>query len=201
MAVVLAAGALGVGVGATAQAWYSKSKTDVVRSHQSTDVHTSRPDRIFSIVTIGNQEVGKTSLIRRFVKDEFLEDRATTIGIDFHARHLRHGGWRVLLNIWDTAGQERFRVIVSSYYRKAHGIVLAFDLTNRETFEAVAKHWLFEVERFAPPGAFILLVRLARHDAPITRGHPLRSRPEPALSHCPHVSRLAPRVIWRRTGR
>jgi len=64
----------------------------------------------------------------------------------------------VLLNIWDTAGQERFRVIVSSYYRKAHGIVLAFDLTNRETFEAVAKHWLFEVERFAPPGVFILLV-------------------------------------------
>ena len=54
----------------------------------------------------------------------------------------------VKLQIWDTAGQERFRTLTASYYRGAHGIIIVYDVTDRETFENV-RQWMHEIERFA----------------------------------------------------
>lgn len=52
------------------------------------------------------------------------------------------------LQIWDTAGQERFRTITQSYYRSANGVVLAYDITRRESFENLPR-WLEDVKRYA----------------------------------------------------
>ena len=63
----------------------------------------------------------------------------------------------VKLQIWDTAGQERFRTITSSYYRGAHGIIVAYDVTDAGSFANV-KHWLLEVDRYAAMNVDTLLV-------------------------------------------
>lgn len=61
------------------------------------------------------------------------------------------------LQIWDTAGQERFRTITSSYYRGAHGIIVVYDTTERESFKA-ATNWMNEINRYASENVNRLLV-------------------------------------------
>jgi Ras-related protein Rab-1A len=66
-------------------------------------------------------------------------------------------GKTVKLQIWDTAGQERFRTITSSYYRGAHGIIIVYDVTDRQSFQNV-EHWLKEIDKYATGNVNKLLV-------------------------------------------
>jgi Ras-related protein Rab-18 len=70
-------------------------------------------------------------------------------GVDFRVKYVTLGGRRVKLTVWDTAGQERFRTLTSSYYRGAQGIVFAYDVTRRDTFENVERIWMKEVELYS----------------------------------------------------
>lgn len=54
----------------------------------------------------------------------------------------------VQLQIWDTAGQERFRTITQSYYRGAHGVIIAYDITKSDSFQSVPR-WVEDVKRYA----------------------------------------------------
>merc|ERR1712070_818139 len=72
-------------------------------------------------------------------------------------RTIQLDGKTIKLQIWDTAGQERFRTITSSYYRGAHGIIVVYDTTDAQSFEAV-KTWLHEIDRYASENVNKLLV-------------------------------------------
>lgn len=61
------------------------------------------------------------------------------------------------MQVWDTAGQERFRTITQSYYRSAHGAVIAYDITRRSTFDSV-KHWIEEVELYGAANVVLVLI-------------------------------------------
>lgn len=61
------------------------------------------------------------------------------------------------MQVWDTAGQERFRTITQSYYRSAHGAVIAYDITRRSTFDSV-KHWIKEVELYGAANVVLVLI-------------------------------------------
>ncbi|XP_010004176.1 PREDICTED: ras-related protein Rab-19 [Chaetura pelagica] len=61
------------------------------------------------------------------------------------------------IQVWDTAGQERFRTITQSYYRSAHGAILAYDLTRRSTFESIP-HWISEIEKYGAANLVIMLI-------------------------------------------
>jgi Ras-related protein Rab-1A len=63
----------------------------------------------------------------------------------------------IKLQIWDTAGQERFRTLTASYYRGAHGIIIVYDVTDRETFDNV-QQWMQEIDRFATENVCKVLV-------------------------------------------
>ena len=80
-----------------------------------------------------------------------------TVGIDFKVKHMQIDGKNVKLQIWDTAGQERFRTITQSYYKGAHGILLAFDTTNITTFNNM-QAWLGQIETHANENVLKILV-------------------------------------------
>lgn len=89
--------------------------------------------------------------------DTYTESYISTIGVDFKIRTIDLDGKTVKLQIWDTAGQERFRTITSSYYRGAHGIIIVYDISDRESFDNV-KQWLSEIDRYACENVNKLLV-------------------------------------------
>lgn len=81
----------------------------------------------------------------------------SSIGVDFKSKDINVNNMRVKLQIWDTAGHERFRTITTSYYRGAHGIVIVFDLTDRESYEHVER-WLGEINKFAKENVLKFLI-------------------------------------------
>ncbi|CAF1212353.1 unnamed protein product [Rotaria magnacalcarata] len=104
------------------------------------------PVQTFKILIIGDSGVGKSSLMVRFVDDIFTPAYITTIGVDFKMSTINVDGHQCRIQIWDTAGQERFRVITSTYYRGADGVIIVYDVTNGESF-ANLKDWITEMER------------------------------------------------------
>jgi len=103
------------------------------------------------IITIGDSATGKSSLILRYTKGMFREERKATVGIDLRIKSLTVQGRPTKVKIWDTAGQEQFRTITRNYYRGAHGVVLVYDITHKDSFKHVTK-WIKDVEEFADEG-------------------------------------------------
>ena len=91
-------------------------------------------DYLFKLLLIGNSSVGKSSLLVRFVDDIWEENFVPTIGVDFKLKTLDVNGKKVKLQIWDTAGQERFKNITASYYRGGNGVLVVYDITDRDSF-------------------------------------------------------------------
>lgn len=114
-------------------------------------------DYLFKFLLIGDSGVGKSCLLLRFADDTFTESFISTIGVDFKIRTVELDGKSIKLQIWDTAGQERFRTITSSYYRGAQGIIVVYDITNKDSFENV-KIWLKEIQKFASDNVQVLLL-------------------------------------------
>ena len=105
-------------------------------------------DYIFKVLLVGNSVVGKSSLILRYVDQIWNDVFVPTIGVDFKVKSLEIENKSIKLQIWDTAGQERFRNVISSYFKGAHGILLIFDITSRDSFKEL-ENWLAEVEKNA----------------------------------------------------
>jgi Rab family protein len=99
------------------------------------------------IIVVGDGNVGKTTLLRRFVKGEFTDNYKKTIGAEFMEKDvfLHELNQTVTLMLWDTAGQEVFNALTSAYYRGAGAAVLAFSTTDRDSFMNVEK-WKANVE-------------------------------------------------------
>uniref|UniRef100_A0A2K5C9I7 Ras-related protein Rab-7b n=1 Tax=Aotus nancymaae TaxID=37293 RepID=A0A2K5C9I7_AOTNA len=81
--------------------------------------------------------VGKTSLLHQYVHKTFYEEYQTTLGASILSKIIILGDTTLKLQIWDTGGQERFRSMVSTFYKGSDGCILAFDVTDLESFEAL----------------------------------------------------------------
>ncbi|KAH8925757.1 ras-domain-containing protein [Atractiella rhizophila] len=84
----------------------------------------------FKLVFLGEQSVGKTSLITRFMYDTFDNTYQATIGIDFLSKTMYLEDRTIRLQLWDTAGQERFRSLIPSYIRDSSVAVVVYDITT-----------------------------------------------------------------------
>ncbi|KAM9970350.1 hypothetical protein ACTFIR_002205 [Dictyostelium discoideum] len=128
-------------------------------------------DKQYKVLLIGDSDVGKTSIVKRFSDDTFDEDLLCTIGVEFKMKEVKVDGKKVDLCIWDTAGQEKFRALISSYYRGAHGIILTYDVTKRESFDNL-NYWLNEVENFANRSNLVKLLvgnKIDKENREVTR--------------------------------
>ncbi|KAK9071543.1 hypothetical protein SSX86_007971 [Deinandra increscens subsp. villosa] len=109
------------------------------------------------LVFLGDQSVGKTSVITRFMYDKFDTTYQATIGIDFLSKTIYLEDRAVRLQLWDTAGQERFRSLIPSYIRDSSVAVIVYDVANRESFLNTSK-WIAEVRAERGSDVIIVLV-------------------------------------------
>jgi len=116
-------------------------------------------DVTYKVLVLGESTVGKTALIRYHCgKDtEFNPNLVPTIGIDYKTEYATIDKLRIRVQIWDTAGQERFRTMNSMYYRGAKGILLLYDITNKESFMKVS-NWMEDLKEYSLDKEEIILI-------------------------------------------
>ena len=94
----------------------------------------------------------------RYTDNTFQEIHMSTIGLDYRLKNITlENGKNIKIQIWDTAGQDRFRAITKNYYKGAHGIILIYDITNRQTFENV-NNWLAQIKEEAMENVTIFII-------------------------------------------
>ena len=107
---------------------------------------TTTTTKLFKILFIGSSSTGKTSLIRRYVKQTFAPSYRATIGADFLAKVVEWDQKLTLrLQLWDIAGQDRFSLLSRSFYKDAAGAFVVSDISRPETLEAVVR-WKEELD-------------------------------------------------------
>ena len=110
---------------------------------------SSRSDEInLKILILGDSSVGKTTLLLKYVDGYFPTIYVATIGVEFKVKKININGIDLNLQIWDTAGQERFRGITKNFIKGADGIIYAYDITKKSSFENL-KNWIFQSEESA----------------------------------------------------
>ena len=97
------------------------------------------------LLILGDSDVGKTSLLLKYIDNYFPESHLATIGVEFKTKDVECKGYKIHLQLWDTAGQERFRSITKSYFRNANGVIFVYDITNKNTFKNL-KDWVRDSE-------------------------------------------------------
>jgi Ras-related protein Rab-5C len=121
------------------------------------DAGAPKPSSSVKLVLLGEAAVGKSSLVLRFVNNDFQENKEPTIGAAFLTQKCTLPTRTIKFEIWDTAGQERFASLAPMYYRNAQAALVVYDLT-KPTSLVKAKHWVAELQRQASPGIVIALV-------------------------------------------
>ncbi len=110
------------------------------------------------VILLGNTTVGKTSLIIKYIKNEFSFNYLQTLGLDFKQKIFKmKNGKDIRLRIFDTAGQERFKSVSFSFIKKANGIILLYDIGNKNSFEALDS-WMESIKDNADKKIPIILV-------------------------------------------
>ncbi|SCU97325.1 LAMI_0F09648g1_1 [Lachancea mirantina] len=109
------------------------------------------------LVLLGEAAVGKSSIVLRFVSNDFAENKEPTIGAAFLTQRVNLGENTIKFEIWDTAGQERFASLAPMYYRNAQAALVVYDITKPQSF-IKARHWVKELHEQASKGIIIALV-------------------------------------------
>lgn len=92
------------------------------------------------VCLLGSSGVGKSSLLKRFVVNEFEENEQTTLGAAYQDKNFEYKGNTYKFQIWDTAGQEKYAPLAQMYYRDAKVAILVYDITSKDSY-ATLKEW------------------------------------------------------------
>ncbi|KAH7087941.1 small GTPase superfamily [Auriculariales sp. MPI-PUGE-AT-0066] len=105
----------------------------------------------YKVILVGDQAVGKSSLLRQRIEGTFSENYSTTIACSFKSNEVEIDGVTIQMNIWDTAGQERFRKsLTRSFYRGAQAVIVVFGFNDAASFLNV-EHWLADIAEYCGP--------------------------------------------------
>ena len=150
----------------------SKSKEKNVKNSKGIRMSKSptqkQKERLFEIkiVLLGDQAVGKSSLVNRFCSGKFDDKYKTTIGGAYLQKEVTLKNGDILkLHIWDTGGQEKFRSMANLYYKDAVAAILVYDITNSESFESLS-FWVKELKENVDNENFVISVAGNKNDLP-----------------------------------
>ena len=128
------------------------------------DVEKTDKIKIFKVVLVGESGVGKTCIITRFIKNEFIYDEIPTIFASYSEKilELKNYDEQIRFHLWDTAGQEKYRSIANIFYKDSNAAILVYDITNRKSFEEIKDYWYDEVKKYTKENTnkfnFILII-------------------------------------------
>jgi DnaJ family protein C protein 27 len=105
------------------------------------------PTVFFKIISVGNQEAGKSCLIKRYCEGRFVKRYISTIGIDYGVKKLDLLDHKVCINFFDLSGNDEYKMIRTEFYKDASGIVMVFDVDNRDSYISLV-HWEEEMKRY-----------------------------------------------------
>ena len=116
------------------------------------------PDDTMKLLIIGDIGVGKTSLIQRYIDNDFSEDPLPTTGMDeVNKKEELNDDSIMKLIIWDTAGEEKYNSLSATYYRDKDCIMICYDTNDPESFKKVDK-WRDHIDDYGADEAVIMLV-------------------------------------------
>ena len=96
----------------------------------------------FNIITLGDSGVGKTSIINRYIKNEFDENNEATLGIKYSYKEIKFNNKdKIILKLVDTAGKERFRSLTKSYFKNVDAVLFVFSMDDKDSFDTI-KDWM-----------------------------------------------------------
>lgn len=99
----------------------------------------------YKVLLLGNSSVGKTCILLRYSEDKFTEEYDVTIGLNYRTKDLElKNKTKIKMQIWDTSGEEKFKAIAKNFYREAHGVLLVYDICDRNSFKEV-KNWISQI--------------------------------------------------------
>ena len=103
--------------------------------------------KICKAILIGEVGVGKTSIINRFVNNEFNAEEISTKGASYDTVDLNYEEYKTTLTyqLWDTAGQEKYRGLAKIFYKDADIVVLVYDITRKQTYDELKNYWYKEI--------------------------------------------------------
>lgn len=132
------------------------NKNDKVIEVKEINPITNIISTFIKCLLIGSSGVGKSSILERYVSNNFHQHFITTIGVDYKYKDILFDNYKIKLQLWDTASQERFRCITSNYYRNSHIIIVCFDITDSYSFKEI-DYWINDAKRFISDGTTIAL--------------------------------------------
>ena len=109
------------------------------------------------LISMGNSGVGKSAIIKRFCEGRFSSKYFGTIGVDYGVKSVRFGATEVRINLFDLAGGPEYLNVRNEFYKDTQGGILVFDVTNRESFEAL-NSWVDESSQFGATNPDIIVV-------------------------------------------
>ena len=100
----------------------------------------------YNIMVIGDEKVGKSTLLERHFNKKFNSERKKTIGVEYFTKDYtpKQSNQTFSLKFWDTAGQEKFRSVTKNYYQRAHGMIITLSIDNRTSFQNL-KMWISSI--------------------------------------------------------
>ena len=114
-------------------------------------------EMMVKVILIGDSAVGKTNIMSRFLRGEFLENSKATVGVEFGSKLFNIDGHNIKAQIWDTAGQEKYEAITGAYYKGSKGAFIVYDITRKDTFDNVDK-WIHDLKMTSDPKINIILI-------------------------------------------
>ena len=114
------------------------------------------------VILVGESGVGKTSIINRFTKQQFVRDVVSSTGGTFSTKKIEYDidntKKAVSFEIWDTAGQERYRAMAKMFFKEAACAIIVYDITNKKSFEEIKNYWVNEVKNNSPEKIMIYII-------------------------------------------